>query len=63
MVAFVDPDPDHTGAVGFGSTTEQSQALFNRYKAGKTGQIYLLPYNSGYVNWIITKFVMVYCFE
>ncbi|XP_040367479.1 uncharacterized protein LOC112180552 [Rosa chinensis] len=45
MVAFV--DPAHTGASGCGNPTERARLVSNRFINGKSGQIYLVPYNSG----------------
>ena len=51
MIAFV--DTDFTGALGCGNPTKRAKILSNRYKQGKPGQIFLVPYNNRYVDSII----------
>nr|XP_011470714.1 PREDICTED: uncharacterized protein LOC105353350 [Fragaria vesca subsp. vesca] len=45
MIGFV--DPNDTGAIGYGTLTERSRKLLDRFNSGTNGQIYLVPYNSG----------------
>lgn len=47
MIRFV--DSDKVSAIGSGTPTARSRDLSVMYKNGKPGQIYLIPYNTGYV--------------
>jgi hypothetical protein len=48
MIGFV--DPSQIGALGCGNPTERSRCLANRFNNAKKGQLFLLPYNAGLVN-------------
>ncbi|PRQ32205.1 putative transposase, Tnp1/En/Spm [Rosa chinensis] len=45
MIAFI--DPAQTGALGCGNPTEMARSLSACYAKGKSGQIFLVSYNSG----------------
>ncbi|XP_062014016.1 uncharacterized protein LOC133730446 [Rosa rugosa] len=51
MVAFV--DPDHIGTLGCGNPTESAWSLSDRYRQGRLGQIFVVPYNLG-AHWMLT---------
>ncbi|XP_062015019.1 uncharacterized protein LOC133731647 isoform X2 [Rosa rugosa] len=51
MIAFI--DPAKTGVLGCGNPTERARSLSACYAKGKSGQIFLVPYNSG-CYWMLT---------
>lgn len=58
MVGFI--DPSSIGAVGCGNPTERSRSIADRLTNSKRGQIFLLPYNSGYILLIFYRWFLTY---
>lgn len=49
MIAFI--YPACTNGVGYANSSKLASGLAKRYEQGKPDQIFLMPYNSGYVQY------------